>query len=104
MREIVASVLAALEADAARRFSWADVAFFMRWWREDASDDDRARARRLVAEGRLDFVNGGAVQHDEAGAHFMGMIDQMALGHRFLNATFGFAPTVGWQVDPFGEC
>jgi hypothetical protein len=23
--------------------------------------------------------------------------------HRFLNSTFGFVPTVAWQIDPFGH-
>jgi alpha-mannosidase len=31
------------------------------------------------------------------------MIDQMALGHRFLLKEFGVRPTIGWQVDPFGH-
>ena len=41
--------------------------------------------------------------HDEAATHFMGMMDQTTLGHSFLSETFGYAPTVGWQIDPFGH-
>lgn len=33
----------------------------------------------------------------------MGMIDQTTLGHAFLAKEFDIAPTVGWQVDPFGH-
>jgi len=29
------------------------------------------------------FVNGGVVQHDEAGAHYVAMIDQTTRGHRW---------------------
>ena len=76
--------------------------FFTRWW--DQQDDEmRETVAALVAEGRLDFVNGGYVQHDEATAHYAAMIDQTTLGHRFLKKTFGKVPRVGWQVDPFGH-
>ena len=56
-------------------------AFFVRWWREQ-SDDMRETVRELVKEGRLDFVNGGWVQNDEAASHYVGMIDQTTRGHK----------------------
>ena len=31
------------------------------------------------------------------------MIDQTTVGHQFLNRSFGFTPTIGWQIDPFGH-
>ena len=40
--------------------------------------------------------------HDEATPHFRDMIDQTTYGHKFLLEQFGFTPTVGWQIDPFG--
>ena len=59
----------------------------------------------LVAEGRLSFVNAGWCMHDEAAANFVDMLDQTALGHRFIFETFGISaiPTVQWQIDPFGH-
>lgn len=72
------------------------------WWLSIA-DHTRQIVRQLVEDGRLNFVNGGYVQHDEAGAHFVAMIDQTTRGHRFLLREFNVTPRVGWQIDPFGH-
>lgn len=58
-------------------------AFFVRWWYEQ-SDSMKDIVRQLVTEGRLEFVNGGYVQHDEAAAHYVAMIDQTTRGHRWV--------------------
>lgn len=36
--------------------------------------------------------------HDEAGTHYLDMIDQTTLGHQYLLQQFGVAPKVGWQI------
>ncbi len=43
--------------------------------------------------------------HDEAAAHYVGMVDQTHLGHAFLRKEFGedALPRVAWQIDPFGH-
>ena len=55
------------------------------WW-EEQDDETQDRVKQLVSEGRLDFINGGWVQHDEAAAHYVAMIDQTTRGHRFAPA------------------
>ena len=57
--------------------------FFTRWWAEQ-SEETQSKVKKLVEEGRLSFINGGWVQHDEAAAHYVAMIDQTTRGHRSL--------------------
>ncbi|XP_070672680.1 probable alpha-mannosidase At5g13980 isoform X2 [Malus domestica] len=41
--------------------------------------------------------------HDEAATHYIDMIDQTTLGHRFIKKEFDMTPRIGWQIDPFGH-
>lgn len=85
-----------------RRFTYAEQGFFQRWWHQQP-ESIRAAVRGLVRNGQLAFVGGGWAQHDEACPHFMSMIDQMTLGHQFLEREFNYSVRVGWQIDPFGH-
>lgn len=41
--------------------------------------------------------------HDEAAPHYIDMIDQTTLGHRYIKEQFNLTPRIGWQIDPFGH-
>lgn len=41
--------------------------------------------------------------HDEATTHYVDMIDQTTLGHRFIKNQFNKVPRAGWQIDTFGH-
>ena len=47
--------------------------------------------------------NGGYCMHDEATSHYIDMIDQTTLGHRYIKEQFNVTPRIGWQIDPFGH-
>lgn len=103
-----------------------ETAFFYRWWKQQSASMQQtvqqlvnegtgrpapregASARpklTLCPPGRLEFVNGGWCMSDEAASHYSAVIDQMTLGLRFLNETFGACgrPRVAWHIDPFGH-
>lgn len=102
MQYILDSVIESLFEDSSRRFVYVEQAFFQRWWHEQTSTM-QADVRTLVASGQLEFLNGGWCMHDEATTHYIDMIDQTTLGHKFLLDQFGVQPKVGWQIDPFGH-
>ncbi|GAB1293420.1 Lysosomal alpha-mannosidase [Apodemus speciosus] len=101
---ILDSVIASLLKNPARRFIYVEMAFFSRWWKHQSSVTQDT-VRNLVRQGRLEFVNGGWVMNDEAATHYGAIVDQMTLGLRFLQDTFGSdgLPRVAWHIDPFGH-
>jgi alpha-mannosidase len=96
------SVVDALILDPARKFVFAEQAFFQRWWAEK-SPKIQAIVHKLVDSGQLEFINGGWCMHDEAAVHYIDMIDQTTLGHRVIKKQFNKIPRAGWQIDPFGH-
>ncbi|XP_037529044.1 lysosomal alpha-mannosidase-like [Rhipicephalus sanguineus] len=105
VRSIYNSTIRGLAQNVQRRFVAAESAYFSRWWNEQ-SDEVKQMVRHMVNSGQLQFVGGGWVQNDEAVTHYTAIIDQMTLGLRFLNDTFGpqcGVPSVAWQADPFGH-
>ncbi|XP_051693810.2 lysosomal alpha-mannosidase [Oryctolagus cuniculus] len=101
---ILDSVISALRAEPSRRFVYVEMAFFSRWWHQQTNETQEA-VRELVRQGRLEFANGGWVMNDEAATHYGAIVDQMTLGLRFLQDTFGDdgRPRVAWHIDPFGH-
>ncbi|XP_047387943.1 lysosomal alpha-mannosidase isoform X1 [Sciurus carolinensis] len=101
---ILDSVISALLAEPTRRFIYVEIAFFSRWWNQQTNATQEI-VRKLVRQGRLEFVNGGWVMNDEATTHYGAIVDQMTLGLRFLEDTFGTdgRPRVAWHIDPFGH-
>ncbi|KAM9313685.1 lysosomal alpha-mannosidase [Pholidichthys leucotaenia] len=101
---ILDSVVDQLLKNPDRRFIYVETAFFYRWWKQQSATMQQT-VKQLVNEGRLEFVNGGWCMSDEATTHYSAVIDQMTLGLRFLNETFGPCgrPRVAWHIDPFGH-
>ncbi|KAK2983332.1 hypothetical protein RJ640_016070, partial [Escallonia rubra] len=99
VQNVLDSLVPALLADKNRKFIYA---FFQRWWR-DQSEAVQNTVKQLISSGQLELINGGMCMHDEAAPHYIDMIDQTTLGHRFIKAEFNITPRIGWQIDPFGH-
>ncbi|RLW09175.1 hypothetical protein DV515_00002953 [Chloebia gouldiae] len=85
-----------------RKFIAVEQEFFRLWWDMVATDTQKQQVHHLLQEGRLEFVIGGQVMHDEAVTLIDDQILQLTEGHGFLYETFGFRPQFSWHVDPFG--
>lgn len=99
---VYTSVTEELSKDKDRRFIAVEQEFFRLWWDNVATDTHKKQVRQLVKEGRLEFILGGQVMHDEAVTDLDDEILQMTEGHGFLYETFGVRPQFSWHVDPFG--
>ncbi|XP_077136225.1 epididymis-specific alpha-mannosidase [Ranitomeya variabilis] len=85
-----------------RKFIVVEQEFFRLWWDMVAGEVQKQQVHQLVQEGRLEFVIGGQVMHDEAVTAVDDQILQLTEGHGFLYETFGVRPQFSWHVDPFG--
>ncbi|XP_034424999.1 epididymis-specific alpha-mannosidase isoform X2 [Hippoglossus hippoglossus] len=99
---VYSSVTEELSKAAGRRFIAVEQEFFRLWWDTVATNTQKKQVQQLVKEGRLEFILGGQVMHDEAVTDLEDQILQMTEGHGFLYETFGVRPEFSWHVDPFG--
>ena len=99
---ILDSVIRELLADERKRFSYVEMKFFSMWW-ENQSEHLKGEVRRLVKEGRLELLNAGWSMQDEACVYYEDMLNNMMIGHEFVQREFGVTPRVGWHIDPFGH-
>lgn len=104
VQDIYSSVTTALHKSRDRKYVSAETAFFERWW-QDQLPPRRKSVRKLIQQGQLEMAGGGWVQNDEATTHYSAIVDQMSMGLRWLNDTFGECgrPRVAWQIDPYGH-
>ncbi|VDD91932.1 unnamed protein product [Enterobius vermicularis] len=101
---IINTVIAELQRNSMRRFSWAETGFLWRWM-DTHNEEEKKILANLIQNGQMEIIGGGWVQNDEGAAHYIDIIDQMTLGLRKLNDTFGrcAVPKIAWQIDPFGH-
>uniref|UniRef100_A0A803XXI6 Glycoside hydrolase family 38 N-terminal domain-containing protein n=1 Tax=Meleagris gallopavo TaxID=9103 RepID=A0A803XXI6_MELGA len=99
---VYTSVIEELMKGKQRKFIAVEQEFFRLWWDAVATDTHKQQVHQLLQEGRLEFVIGGQVMHDEAVTLIDDQILQLTEGHGFLYETFGIRPQFSWHVDPFG--
>lgn len=84
-------------------FLWADFAFFIKWWRQDATKEIREDMKALVKAGIFGIEHGGMVQHDEALSDYKSITIMFDTSLQFIKETFNLLPRVGFSIDGFGH-
>ena len=74
------------------------------WWDNQATSEQKAGFKQLVAEKRIEFVDNGWSQHDMGCTTTDAMLNNWVTGHLWLKDHFGeeAQPKIGWSLDPFG--
>ncbi|XP_066536951.1 epididymis-specific alpha-mannosidase isoform X2 [Hoplias malabaricus] len=99
---VYTTVVEELSRGKERKFIAVEQEFFRLWWDNAATQWHKKQVRQLLQEGRLEFIIGGQVMHDEAVTDIDDAILQLTEGHGFLFEMFGVRPRFSWHVDPFG--
>ncbi|KAJ0111521.1 hypothetical protein Patl1_01315 [Pistacia atlantica] len=105
VQNVLDSIVPALLADKNRKFIYVEQAGLMPFFSCILSEvvDRPERGSPRYREAAHQVRNGGMCMHDEAAPHYIDMIDQTTLGHRFIKEEFNLTPRIGWQIDPFGH-
>lgn len=82
-------------------FVWAESVFLAQWW-VDLDNEMKRNVRKLIERKQLEIVVGSWVVPDEATSHYFALIDQMIVGHQWLEENLGAKPQASWSLDPFG--
>jgi hypothetical protein len=87
-----------------RRFVWDEMGFLQLWWDNQATPEQQAGFKQLVAEKRIEFTDNGWSQHDMGCTTYDSMLNNWMEGHLWIKDKFGpeARPKLGWSLDPFG--
>ena len=85
-----------------RTFVFCEMINFEKWYTSN-TETIKNKIKSLLHSGRIEFVGGGLVMHDEANSLYQDIIDQLRKGNQFLNNEFNITSNIGWMLDPFGH-
>ena len=91
----ITNVMWSLIDNPERKFSEVEMKFFNMWW-NNQNDDMKDRVKGLIKSGQLELINGGWSMHDEACPTYDDMINNMLIGHEWIEKEFGVKPRIGW--------
>ncbi|EFO20374.1 hypothetical protein LOAG_08114 [Loa loa] len=102
VRKILNNVVNSLRKHPKLRFIWSEISFLERWWSE-ANTTYRKYFKSLTDNGQLEISGGHWVMNDEATPYFWEVIENIIIGHQYVQKILNITPTTSWSVDPFGH-
>ena len=96
------TVVAEMSKDSKRRFTFPDVKFLQMWYvRQPQAVKDQLK--KLVQSGAFEVANGGWGEADQATPNYEDLINNMMIGHQWMQKEFGVVPKVGWDMRTPGH-
>ena len=102
IENIFDTMLNSLINDKKKTFVLNELFYFLKWY-NSKDKKDKTKMKKLINEKRVEFVLGGYVVNDEATPLYYNIMDQIRIGHQFLQEEFGIIPKTGWYIDSFGH-
>ncbi|VDK74524.1 unnamed protein product [Litomosoides sigmodontis] len=102
VKKILNNVVNSLKRHRKLRFIWSEMSFLEKWWSE-GNVTNQKYFKSLVDEGRLEITSGQWVMNDEATPYFWETIENIIVGHRYVQSILNITPISSWSVDPFGH-
>ena len=100
--KIHSTIIKQLKANENSTFAICEIGFFKSYY-DDLNEQSKKDVKKLIANGQIEFVNGGLVSNDEAVTYYSDIILQMKIGNDFLLKEFNVIPRVAWNIDVFGH-
>ena len=102
VNSILSSVVEELSDNPDRTFSFAEVKYLQMWYtRQDQKTKDKLK--KQIKNGQFEVVSGGWGSADQATPNYEDLIDNIMIGHQFLQKEFNQVPNVGWNLGAFGD-
>ena len=100
--KILDTVLDQLKANPSYTFVWSEVWFIKKWY-NNLQNEDQSFFKKLIKEKRFEILTGSMIEVDEATSHYMGILDQLHEGRKWLHSTFDITIDSAWSLDSFGH-
>ena len=72
-------------------------------WYTRASQENRDRLKKLISNGQFEVTTGGWTSTDEACPNYEDLINNVMIGHQFLENEFNITPRVGWNLEAYAH-
>jgi alpha-mannosidase len=100
--QIITEVVLELLRDPEMKFTYVEMKYFNMWYTRQTKKMQED-VKNLITKGQLEITMGGWVGSEESVANYEDIIGNFYKGHNWIKNEFGVAPTIGWNVDPFGH-
>ncbi|CAD8157248.1 unnamed protein product [Paramecium octaurelia] len=79
-----------------------EICYFKEFY-ESQNETQQNIIKEFIHQGRIEIVNGGWVQNDQASSNYQDIILQLQLGHQWVYHLFNQSIQTAWNIDSFGH-